>query len=74
MIFSSWSGYYDELMLSSVLLYQATGDSSYLTKARQAYQDGNFASSQEKAWGLSWDDKRILAQVCIVISVQLIVQ
>ena len=65
---SSWSGFYDELMLSSLLLYMATEDSSYITKARQAHADGNLEG--EKAWALSWDDKRIAAQVSIICFIQ----
>ncbi len=58
--YNSWSGYQDELVWGAIWLYKATGDESYLTKARSEYQFlGNEGQSDLKAykWGLAWDDK-----------------
>ena len=37
--YTSWSGYYDELALSGVWMYRATGDEQYLRNAEQIYKD-----------------------------------
>jgi len=54
------SGYNDELMLGAVILYEATGDVSYKTRAQSL-----FPSSVKSAWALSWDDKNVLAQLIL---------
>ena len=37
--YPSWSGYYDELALSGVWMYRATGEENYLRQAEQVYKD-----------------------------------
>ncbi|XP_046566271.1 endoglucanase 4-like [Haliotis rubra] len=41
----------DELAWAGLWLYQATGDSKYLTEAEKYHQPG-------EAWGMSWDDNQ----------------
>ncbi len=50
--YSSYSGYYDELAWGAIWLYQATGDTSYLNKAKMYIsnaQDGTY-------WAQNWDN------------------
>ena len=54
--------YQDELGWSAIWLYQATGESKYLTDA-----EANRASGS--AWGDSWDDKTASTNVCIIMQV-----
>jgi len=49
--YNSWSGYNDEIAWSSMWLYRATGDVSYIPVAEKYILFGNTASTQ------SWDDK-----------------
>lgn len=51
--YSSFSGFYDELIWSATWLYIATGDKSYLTKAEN-YFDG---FKPDYKWTLGWDNK-----------------
>lgn len=51
--YSSFSGFYDELIWGAVWLYIATGDKSYLTKADK-YFDG---FEPDYKWTLGWDNK-----------------
>lgn len=59
--YNSWSGYYDELSWAGVWLYRATGDSSYLAKAKEYYPKAN----QDFNWSLCWDDVHIGAAVLL---------
>ncbi|MCR5275884.1 MAG: glycoside hydrolase family 9 protein [Clostridiales bacterium] len=59
--YNSWSGYYDELIWAGVWLYRATGDSSYLAKAKEYYPKAN----QDFNWSLCWDDVHIGAAVLL---------
>ena len=62
--YTSWSGFYDELAWAAMWLNIATGDSSYINKAKQYEKqcDGNYK------WTLCWDDKYIGA-VCLLAEV-----
>ena len=51
--YSSFSGFYDELIWSATWLYIATGDKTYLTKADK-YFDG---FEPDYKWTLGWDNK-----------------
>ncbi|XP_064097744.1 endoglucanase E-4-like [Macrobrachium nipponense] len=53
--YQSWSGYGDELCWAALWLARATGDDTYLTRARGHWDE--FALS-EKAEQFSWDDKK----------------
>jgi endoglucanase len=61
--YNSWSGYGDELVWGSIWLYQATGDTSYLDKARAYYSGMPKMTSQDAnspikySWTYDWDDK-----------------
>merc|ERR1712165_204333 len=52
--YNSWSGYNDELVWGALWLHKATGDASYLTKAKQYYSDFELEYINEV---FSWDDK-----------------
>jgi endoglucanase len=58
--YSSWSGFYDELMWAGVWLYLATNDSSYLTKAESYIDELNRQGQDdpriEFTWCQCWDD------------------
>ncbi len=58
----SWSGYGDELLWGALWLYRATGDTSYLTKAQEAWDEFNLGEAAEQ---FSWDDKRAGAYVSL---------
>ena len=62
--YNSWSGFYDELMWAGEWLYLATGDSSYLDKAKQYEKQcgGNYK------WTMCWDDKYNGA-VCLLATI-----
>lgn len=62
--YNSWSGFYDELTWAAVWLNIATGDSSYLNKAKQYEKQcgGNLE------WTMCWDDKYIGA-VCLLAEI-----
>ncbi|HVQ94207.1 MAG TPA: glycoside hydrolase family 9 protein [Mycobacteriales bacterium] len=61
--YNSWSGFGDELVWGSLWLYRATGDPSYLDRAKAYYpglprttqQDPN--SPVKYSWTYDWDDK-----------------
>ncbi|XP_066945456.1 endoglucanase E-4-like [Macrobrachium rosenbergii] len=53
--YKSWSGYGDELCWSALWMFRATGDSSYLQKARGHWDE---FSLQYGAQGFNWDDKK----------------
>lgn len=59
--YNSWSGFYDELTWAAVWLNIATGEGSYLSKAKQYEKQcgGNLE------WTMCWDDKYIGA-VCLL--------
>lgn len=57
--YTSFSGYWDELTEAAIWLYQATGDTTWLTTAETDYTNLAFASQQtvhEYNWTLNWDD------------------
>ncbi len=62
--YNSWSGFYDELAWAAMWLNIATGDSSYINKAKQYEKQcsGNYK------WTLCWDDKYIGA-VCLLAEI-----
>ena len=51
---SSYNGYNDELVWAALWLYKATGNSSYLTYAKNGYATNGFSENNEL---LSWDSK-----------------
>lgn len=51
--YNSWSGFQDELLWSALWLHKATGDASYLTKARSFYA----GLAKDFKWTQAWDDK-----------------
>jgi endoglucanase len=58
--YTSYSGYWDELVWGALWLYQATGDSSYLTKATTYYANLSTepqTSTRSYKWTIGWDDK-----------------
>lgn len=58
--YKSWSGYQDELVWGAIWLHKATGNSSYLSKARSEYEFlGNEEREEVKSygWTIAWDDK-----------------
>lgn len=64
--YNSWSGYQDELVWGAIWLHRATGDASYLTKAKTEYQKlGTEPQSTDRAyrWTIAWDDKSYGAYV-----------
>ncbi len=62
--YTSWSGFYDELAWAAMWLNVATGDSSYINKAKQYEKQcgGNYK------WTMCWDDKYVGA-VCLLAEV-----
>lgn len=60
--YTSWSGFYDELAWSAVWLNIATGDNSYLNKAKQ-YEKQSGGNTE---WTMCWDDKYIGAITLLV--------
>ncbi|WP_290051198.1 glycoside hydrolase family 9 protein [Amycolatopsis solani] len=66
--YKSWSGYQDELVWGAIWLYKATGDSSYLTKARTEYEKlatEPQTTTRSYRWTLAWDDKSYGAYVLL---------
>ncbi|WP_394618265.1 glycoside hydrolase family 9 protein [Lentzea sp. JNUCC 0626] len=64
--YNSWSGYQDELVWGAIWLHRATGDASYLTKAKTEYTKlGTEPQSSERSykWTIAWDDKSYGAYV-----------
>ena len=61
--YNSWSGFYDELSWAAVWLYRATGDASYLQKAKDYYPKAN----QDYDWALCWDDVHIGAAILLAM-------
>jgi endoglucanase len=65
--YTSFSGYWDELVWGALWLYKATGDSSYLTKAVSYVpnlgktQDG----TPKYAWTISWDDSTYASYILL---------
>ncbi|XP_045614932.1 uncharacterized protein [Procambarus clarkii] len=55
--YQSWSGYYDELLWAALWLNRATGDSTYLDRARGHYAEIP-VTPNNKLQQFSWDDKR----------------
>ncbi|KAK8730644.1 hypothetical protein OTU49_007856 [Cherax quadricarinatus] len=54
--YRSWSGYGDELVWAGLWLYRATGDESYLNRARGHWSEFNLQYSEARQF--SWDDKK----------------
>eukprot|EP00088_Acartia_fossae_P055120 TRINITY_DN64002_c0_g1_i1.p1 TRINITY_DN64002_c0_g1~~TRINITY_DN64002_c0_g1_i1.p1 ORF type:complete len:349 (-),score=72.83 TRINITY_DN64002_c0_g1_i1:55-999(-) len=54
--YNSWSGFSDELMWAAAWLYKATGEATYLSKAKQLTVNKDVGE-------LSWDDKTIGAHI-----------
>ena len=66
--YKSWSGYQDELVWGAIWLYKATGDTSYLTKARTEYEKLSTepqTTTRSYRWTLAWDDKSYGAYVLL---------
>ncbi|WP_086666105.1 glycoside hydrolase family 9 protein [Lentzea kentuckyensis] len=64
--YNSWSGYQDELVWGAIWLHRATGDASYLTKAKAEYQKLSTepqSSERSYKWTIAWDDKSYGAYV-----------
>lgn len=59
--YDSWSGFYDELAWAGVWLSKATGDNSYLTKAKTYFDQAN----SDYDWSMCWDDVHIGAAVML---------
>jgi hypothetical protein len=55
--YESFSGYEDELTWGALWLYRATGEESYLAKAKDYYRQLNADSKYKSAF--SWDDKTL---------------
>ncbi|MGN0682907.1 MAG: glycoside hydrolase family 9 protein, partial [Oscillospiraceae bacterium] len=62
--YNSWSGFYDELCWAGCWLYLATGDKSYLDKAKtyETKAEGNYK------WTMCWDDTYTGA-VCLLAGI-----
>ncbi|XP_045112944.1 endoglucanase A-like [Portunus trituberculatus] len=54
--YQSWSGYGDELCWAALWLARATGEDTYLTKARAHWDE--FDYTKDDVAQFSWDDKR----------------
>jgi endoglucanase len=65
--YTSFSGYWDELVWGALWLYKATGDSSYLTKAVSYV--ANLGKTQDGtpkyAWTISWDDSTYASYILL---------
>ncbi len=59
--YNSWSGFYDELAWAGAWLYLATGDKTYITKAKEFYPK----ACQDYNWAMCWDDVHIGAAVML---------
>ncbi|MBO7563908.1 MAG: glycoside hydrolase family 9 protein [Clostridiales bacterium] len=59
--YNSWSGFYDELSWAGVWLYRATGDATYLNKAKEYYPK----AGQDYNWAFCWDDVHIGAALLL---------
>ncbi len=59
--YNSWSGCNDELSWAGAWLYIATGEQSYLEKAKQDYASKEW----DYNWALCWDDKHIGAALML---------
>ena len=66
--YTSFSGYWDELVWGALWLYKATGDTSYLTKAETYFTNlakANQTTTPEYAWTISWDDSSYASYVLL---------
>jgi endoglucanase len=59
--YNSWSGFYDELSWAGVWLYLATDDDTYLTKAKQYWDE----KEHDYKWTMCWDDVSIGAALML---------
>jgi endoglucanase len=60
--YNSWSGYGDELAWGAAWLHKATGDASYLTKAKQYYDQYSLGGKTDV---FSWDNKAVGVQALL---------
>lgn len=66
--YTSFSGYWDELVWGAIWLYKATGDTTYLTKAETYFANLNKANqttTPEYAWTISWDDSSYASYILL---------
>ena len=66
--YTSFSGYWDELVWGAIWLYKATGDTTYLTKAETYFTNLNKANqttTPEYAWTISWDDSSYASYILL---------
>ncbi|WP_367127091.1 glycoside hydrolase family 9 protein [Saccharothrix sp. HUAS TT1] len=66
--YNSWSGYQDELVWGAAWLYRATGDASYLAKAKAEYPKLSTepqTTTRSYRWTIAWDDKSYGAYVLL---------
>ncbi|NUR30561.1 MAG: hypothetical protein HOV83_32705 [Catenulispora sp.] len=66
--YTSFSGYWDELVWGAIWLYKATGDTTYLTKAQNYFPNLNKANqttTPEYAWTISWDDSSYASYILL---------
>ncbi|MGZ3144910.1 glycoside hydrolase family 9 protein [Lentzea chajnantorensis] len=64
--YNSWSGYQDELVWGAIWLHRATGDASYLAKAKTEYlklSTEQQSTERSYKWTIAWDDKSYGAYV-----------
>lgn len=67
--YKSWSGYQDELVWGAIWLYRASGDPTYLQKAKLEYNllSSGGAGNHPYQWALSWDDKSFGCYILMAI-------
>ncbi|NUR59443.1 MAG: hypothetical protein HOV87_12355 [Catenulispora sp.] len=66
--YTSFSGYWDELVWGALWLYKATGDTTYLTKAENYFPNlakANQTTTPEYAWTISWDDSSYASYILL---------
>ncbi|ONI85024.1 endoglucanase [Saccharothrix sp. ALI-22-I] len=66
--YNSHSGYQDELVWGAIWLYRATGDASYLAKAKAEYSKLSTepqSTTRSYKWTIAWDDKSYGAYVLL---------
>ncbi len=61
--YNSWSGYNDELVWGAAWLYKATGNTTYLNKAENYYQQ--YLGGLNNSWTQSWDNKSYGAAILL---------
>ncbi|MCL2633570.1 MAG: glycoside hydrolase family 9 protein [Oscillospiraceae bacterium] len=63
--YRSWSGWNDELAMAAIWLYKATGESTYLTKAKTYIELA--ANGDYHQWGHCWDNQTVGAALLIAM-------